>query len=155
MKTDKFSATLTFRVDRVVADDHCLDYHSYRIPAHNPEDIYTQSLQSSPSSLSQLKRPASAQMFNGFYCIMGLNNIQVQSCRINETSTIRHPHTSLLWPGKRFTRTSNPEVIQWVIRTCKPHSLLFSCDLYLACWKLDSFLFCPPLRVSERTQLFS
>ena len=123
---------------------------SYRIPAHNPEDVYTRSLQSPHSLLSQLKWPASAQMFNGFYCRMGLNDIQVRSGRINETSTIRHPHTSLLWPGKRFTRTANPAVIQWVTRTCKPRSLLFSCDLYLACWKLESFLSCPPLQASGR-----
>lgn len=51
-------------------------------------------------------------MFNGFYCVMGLNNIQVKSCRINETSTIRHSQILLLWWENSFKRTSSLVVFQ-------------------------------------------
>lgn len=50
---------------------------------------------------------------------MGLNHVQGKSCRINETSAIRQPYTSLLWWENSFERTSRSGVTPPVSRKCK------------------------------------
>ena len=92
-KIDEFlRLSRTLNLDRVAVDDPCSGYHILLHPCTLPQGrSYTESISNNLTiHCDDRSGQGSAQMFNGFYCGMGLRNMQVKSCRINEPSTITH-----------------------------------------------------------------